>query len=154
MALELSTIGVKFKYAVEATAGTRPTSGYTEITNIISLGEMNAQPDQLDCTDLSDSWRRYVAGVKDTGGDFQVGANLTVAFKTAWEALVTAAETAKASNKATWFEIVFPGNLTSFYFSGEPVDLGTPSIEVNQVLQATAHIVPNTIAGWSASSGA
>lgn len=151
MALELSTIGVKFKYAVESTAGTKP-SAFTEITNIISLGEMNAQPDQLDCTDLSDTWRRYIAGVKDTGGDFQVGANLTVAFKTAWEALVAASATAREAGKDTWFEIEFPGGLTSFYFTGEPVDLGTPSIEVNQVLQATAHIVPNTISGWAASS--
>lgn len=152
MALELSTIGVQFKYCVETTAGTRPAAGYTEITNIISLGEMNAQPEQLDCTDLSDSWRRYVAGVKDTGGDFPVGANLTAAFKTAWQALVTAAESAKEDGKSTWFEIVFPGSLGSFYFSGEPVGLGTPGIEVNQVLQATAHIVPNTIVGWANSS--
>ena len=30
MAGEISTAGIKIKYAVEATAGTRPTSGYAE----------------------------------------------------------------------------------------------------------------------------
>lgn len=152
MALELSTIGVKFKYAVETTAGTRPTTGFTEIANITSIGELAATPDQLDCTNLSDTWRRYVAGVKDAGGDFQIGANLTAAFKTAWETLVTAFETGKASGKSTWFEVVIPGMTDSFYLSGEPVGLGVPGIEVNQVLQITAHIVPNQIADWATSS--
>ncbi len=152
MALELSTIGVKLKYAAEATAGTRPTTGYTEIKNITSIGELAATPDQLDCTNLEDTWRRYIAGVRDAGGDFQIGANLTAAFKTAWETLVTAFETAKAASKSVWFEIAIPGMTDSFYLSGEPVELGVPGIEVNQVLQVTAHIVPNTVAGWAAAS--
>ena len=32
MAINLSTAGIKLKYAVEATAGTRPTSGYKAIS--------------------------------------------------------------------------------------------------------------------------
>jgi len=37
MALELSTIGTKLFYKVEATAGTFPTSSYIEIANIVSI---------------------------------------------------------------------------------------------------------------------
>lgn len=50
-----------------------------------------------------------------------------------------------------WFEVKVP-NLGSFYFSGEPVELGLPGIEVNQVLQVNAHIIPNSIGGWAESS--
>ena len=149
--LELSTIGIQLKYAPEATAGTKPTTGYTEILNITSIGEIAGSPDQLEVTNLSDTWKRYIAGVKDAGGDIQIGANLTAAFRTAWETLVTAYGTAFAAGKAMWFEVKVP-NLGSFYFSGEPVELGLPGIEVNQVLQVNAHIIPNSIGGWATSS--
>jgi len=149
--LELSTIGIRLKYAAESTAGTKPSTGYTEIANITSIGEIAGSPDQLEVTNLVDTWKRYIAGVKDAGGDIQIGANLTAAFRTAWETLVTAYATAFAAGKSMWFEVVVP-NLGSFYFSGEPVELGLPGIEVNQVLQVNAHIIPNSIGGWAESS--
>ena len=151
MALELNTIHVSVAYCVETTAGTRPTTGYTNIPNITSISEVTGQPDQLECTDLSDEWKRFVDGVKDTGGNLTLGVNLTAAFKTAWETLVTAYETAKASGKATWFEIKVP-NLASFYIAGNPQDLGLPSIEVNNVLAGNAYITINQIGGWASSS--
>ena len=96
MALELSTIGVSLKYCVETTAGTRPTTGYTPIAGIKAIPDLNPEPEALDVTDLSDSWRRYIPGVRDVGGAISFTANFTSAFKTAWTALVTAAATAAA----------------------------------------------------------
>lgn len=64
---------------------------------------------------------------------------------------MTAYGTAFAAGKAMWFEVKVP-NLGSFYFSGEPVELGLPGIEVNQVLQVNTHIIPNSIGGWATSS--
>ncbi len=59
MALELSTAGVLLKYACETTAGTRPTTGYTQIPNIKSIPDFNPEPESLEVTDLSDTeWRR------------------------------------------------------------------------------------------------
>lgn len=43
-------------------------------------------------------------------------------------------------------------NFGSFYFSGEPIDLGLPSIEVNDVFAGEVSIVPNQISGWAESS--
>lgn len=151
MALELSTIGIQLKYCAEATAGTRPTTGYTQIANITSIGEISSDPDQLDVTNLEDTWRRYIAGVKDTGGNVTIGANFTAAFKTAWETAITAYSTAFAAGKAIWWEVVVP-NFGSFYFSGEPTDMGLPSIEVNNVFAGEVNIIPNTVEGWATSS--
>ena len=95
MALEISTAGVALKYAVETTAGTRPTTGYTAIPNIKETPDFNPEPSTLEVTDLSDLvWKRYIAGLKDPGGALSFTANLTSAFKTAWETLVSAAEAA------------------------------------------------------------
>lgn len=151
MALELSTAGVLLKYCV-ATGSTRPTSGYTQIPNIKSIPDFNPEPESLEVTDLSDTtWRRYIPGLKDPGGALAFTANLTTGFKTAWEALVTAAATAAASNKATWFEIMIP-NFGSFYFAGIPSSLGMTAMDVNAVLEIEAYVTPNQIHGWDTSS--
>ena len=59
MANEFSTAGIQLGYAVEATAGTRPTTGYTNIPGIKSMPEFNPEPSSLEVTDLSDTvWKR------------------------------------------------------------------------------------------------
>ena len=154
MANEISTAGVLLKYKVESTAGTKPTGAYTVIPNIVSTGELNSEPDNLEVTDLSDTvWRRYIPGLKDPGGAITFTANLTSAFRTAWESLVAADSTARASSKATWFEIMVP-LVGSFYFTGVPDALGINAYDINSVNQVDVHIVPNTIEGWGTSSGA
>lgn len=152
MAMELSTAGVLLKYAVETTAGTRPTTGYTQVPSIKAIPDFNPEPESLEVTDLSDTeWRRYIAGLKDPGGALSFTANLTTAFKTAWETLVTAATTAASSSKATWFEIMVP-NFGSFYFAGIPSPLGMSAMDVNAVLEIEAYVTPNQIEGWDTSS--
>lgn len=152
MAQELSTAGVLLKYAVEATAGTRPTTGFTQIPCIKAIPDFNPEPESLEVTDLSDTeWRRYIPGLKDPGGALAFTANLTTQFKTAWETLVTAFETAKAADKATWFEIMVP-NFGSFYFAGYPSTLGMTAMDVNAVLEIEAYVTPNQIEGWATSS--
>ena len=154
MANELSTAGVLLKYKAESTVGTKPTGAYTVIPNIVSTGELNSEPDNLEVTDLSDTvWRRYIPGLKDPGGAITFTANLTSAFRTAWETLVTADSTARAASKATWFEIMVP-SVGSFYFTGVPDALGINAYDINSVNQVDVHIVPNTIEGWGTSSGA
>lgn len=152
MANELSTAGILTKYAVEATAGTRPTTGYTTLPNIKVTPAMEGEPSTLEVTDLSDTvWRRYIQALKDPGGAISFTANLTSAFKTAWKTLVTAYATGKASNKATWFEICVP-SVGSFYFAGEPAEMGINGYEVDAVNEINVFVTPNQIHGWDTSS--
>lgn len=151
MALEFNTIGVTVKYCVETTIGTRPTSGYTKIPNIKGTPAIDMNPAKIQCTDLEDEYHRYVDGVKDVGDDFPFTANLTSALRTAWEALVSAAATARAAGKAVWFEINIP-NFGSFFFAGFPQELGVNEMGVDSVIESTLHVVPNQIAGWANAS--
>ena len=154
MALEISTAGVLLKYCVETTAGTRPTSGYTTIPNIKSIPDLNPAPSNLDSTDLSDTeFKRSIEGLKDVGSSLAFGANITTAFKTAWETLISAYDTAFEAGKGTWFEVMVP-NFGSFYFEGKPADLGLPAMDVDAVFSGDVYITPNTIAGWATSSQA
>lgn len=151
MALEFNSIGIKLKYAVEATAGTRPVSGYTEIPDIKEVPEFLRTPSELDVTNLSDTDRRYIPGVKDSGGDKAFTANLTADLKTKWASACSAAATAFASGKQTWWEVAIP-NFESFYFSGQPVELGMAGVGVDAVVETQLHIMPNSIAGFAAKS--
>lgn len=151
MALEFSTIGVKLKYGVEASAGTRPTSGMTEIPDIKNIPGMNLSPNMLPVTNLTDQVERNIPGVKTLGGEQQITANMTASLRTLWESVVSAAETAMASGKSTWFEVCFP-NHDSFWYSGMPTMMGFNDIEVDAVVEATLHIIPNTIVGFAAAS--
>ena len=147
MANEFSTAGVLLKWAAEATPGTRPTAGYTQIPNVKSTPDMSGTPDTLEVTDLSDTvWKRYIAGLKDPGDTIEFTANLTSALKTGWAAAVTAAASA-----TVWFEIAVPG-FDSFYFAGDPVELGINAMDVNAVAEISLYIVPNGVHGWDTAS--
>ena len=151
MALEMNTIGVKLKYAVETSAGTRPTSGYTEIPDIKELPGIDATPSQLEVTNLTDTHRRYIPGVIDSGNDFAITANMTASMKSVWNSMVSAANAAWESGKSTWFEIAIP-NFESFYLAGRPTEIGASQLGVDAVIEASLHIIPNQIAGWAAAS--
>lgn len=149
---EFSTAGVTFKYAVEATAGTRPTTGYTIIPNVKSTPDFNPEPSTLDVTDLSDKvWKRSIEGLKDIGGSLTFGANLTPELKTAWETCVADYATAKVDGKAVWFEVAIP-NFDSFYFAGKPAELGLKAMEVDAVAEIDLFVTPNEVLGFATAS--
>lgn len=152
MALEISTAGIQLRYATSASGTTRPTTGYQIVPNIKSTPDFNPEPGTLEVTDLSDLvWKRYIAGLKDPGGALSFTANLTSAFKTVWNDIVSGYATAKAANKAMWFEIMVP-TIGSFFFAGEPSALGINGYEVDAVAEITVYITPNIIHGWDTTS--
>lgn len=147
--IDLSTAGVTLQYAV-ATSDTMPTSGYTRITGIKAIPDLNPEPGSLETTTLDETeWRTYIPGLKDPGGALSFTANNTEEFQTEWETLVTASEAGEAEGNATWFAVVIPGLTKSFYFAGSPSPLGLSAIEVDSVLEIEAYITPSSIAGWN-----
>lgn len=153
MARYLSTIGVHLYYAVEASAGTRPTtkSAYTELIGVKSIPSMNPAPDTLDTTTLNEEeYKTSIPGLKDLGGALEFGFNMSQDLKTAWDALVTADATARAANKKTWFYIDVPGLTEGLYFPGQPSAMGLPEMGVNSVLEVSNNITPTGEPEWAA----
>lgn len=148
-----STIGMKVFYAVEQTAGTKPTaaSAYTQIPGIKEIPGLGEEATAIDVTPLEElEFMRYVAGLKDTGGNIAFVANNTNAFQTAWTTLVSAYQTGIADDKNTWFCITHPNLENAFYFTGEPVNLGLSAASVNEALNANANVVAGEVTGWAA----
>lgn len=153
MANELSTLGITVNYAVETTAGTRPTTGYTKVAHIKAIPDFAVPPKGIEVTDLEETdIRRYVPGLRDLGDSLSFTANLTSDLITAWGAAVTAAETAWESGKSTWWEIKIPNLGNSFYFAGLPVELGLSAIDVNGALETKCVIAPTAFEGFAAAS--
>lgn len=149
--IDLSTAGVTLHYCAETTAGTRPTTGYTKISGIKSIPDLNVEPEALQSTTLEATrYHTYVEGLRDIGGSLAFGANLTEVLMTEWDTVISAYTTAAASNKATWFAIVVPGLTKALYFTGKPAELGMPAMEVNAVLETQLYITPTNEPTWAA----
>lgn len=153
MGIALSTAGVKIKYAVEATAGTRPTSGYKVLPDIKEVPEMNPEPETLETTTLSETeCKTYVEGLKDLGGALSFSANFTTELEEAWTTLVSAYKTATESDKEVWFEIEHPKLEKSVFFTGQPSAMGLPAMSVNSVLETNLYITPTNAPTWQTKS--
>lgn len=155
MAINLSTAGVHIKYATESTAGTRPTTGYTDLEGVKSIPSMNPSPENLDTTSLNEiEYKTSIPGLKDLGGALEFKFNLTEDFITLWETMMTAYETAKATNKQTWYTIEVPGLSKAIFFTGDPTSLGSPEMAVNSVLETSTYITPTNAPAFFAKATA
>ena len=144
MANAVSTAGMLVGYCVEATAGTRPTTTYTEIPGCKAVPALFNDPNTLQSTPLSATKNHtYIEGLGDSGGAIAITVNDYKAFRDAWDACVSA-YAALTGGKGMWFEISYPtgSELDSFYFPGKPLPLGFGGAEVDSVLENNANIVP------------
>ena len=145
MAINLSTAGIHLYYAIEQTAGTRPTtkSDYTDLVGVKSIPSLNPAPETLETTDLNQTeYKTYIDGLKDLGGALEFNFNLTQDLVQMWEDMMESYETAKATNKSVWFLIDIPGLTNGLYFPGNPSNMGIPEAEVSSVLEITNYITP------------
>ena len=150
MAKEVSTIGVQLVTATESTAGTRPTTGYTNIAHVLEVPEYDNAPEGLEVTDLADLiMRRYIPGLIDPGDDIPINVNTTEEGITQWNSLAESAKTAYATGKRTWFAVIIPTFTNAFFFSGLPVKANFGGAAVNEVLTMNYHITPNDFEGWA-----
>lgn len=153
MGIAVSTAGVTFGYAVEATKGTRPTTGYTIIPDVKEIPEMNPEPETLETTTLAETeFKTYIEGLKDLGGALSFLANYTSELEEAWGELVTEYKTAIASEKSVWFEIKHPKLDKSVFFTGQPSAMGLPAMSVGSVLETNLYITPTNAPAWEAKS--
>lgn len=148
MSQRFSTAGMRLYYVVEATAGTRPTTGLTKIPEIKSIPSFNPAPETIQSTTLEETeYHTYIEGLKDLGGAIEFGANLTEDLITAWEACNTAHD-ALTGGKAMWFYIVHDKLNKAVAFQGDPSPLGLNESGVGSMLETSLYITPNSAPEW------
>lgn len=144
--VNLSTIGVKFGWGVETTAGVAP-SAFTMVQGCISIAGIALTADTIDVTPLESSFRQYVDGIKDTGGTWDLTFNITNVFKTEWDALRTASATATASGLSTWAEVWIPNFNYGFFVKFTPGEIPMPEFAVGSAFQGAVSCTINEYVG-------
>lgn len=127
----ISTLGIKFFYGIETTAGVKPAT-FVELHRINAIGGVSASTETIDASALEDIATRYIAGRSEIDGTLAVTVNLTPDTVTEWETLISAYQTAKADGKQVWFETysdALGGN--AFFVVAEPPQI-IPQPESNQ----------------------
>lgn len=145
MANAVSTAGMVVKYAPSVSGTTRPTVNYTTIPGVKAIPELWDEPNMLQSTPLSATKNHtYIPGLSDNGGSIALTVNDYKEFRTAWANCISAYNTAVSGNKGFWFEICYQdgSDLDSFYFPGQPLELGFGGAEVDAVLENNANIAP------------
>lgn len=148
MALEITTVGAKVVYCWETSAGTMPTTGYTELPDVNEAPEFDLSVETIDASNITDKITRYVEGRQDPGGDASYTLNHTNAVVTAWNGLVTTAATNYPLGKRLWWAYVFPDASDAYFWCGKPLALGSSGIQQNQLSTIPAHCAVNEIGGW------
>lgn len=143
----VNTVGVKFGYAVETTAGTQPTA-FTLLTRINQIGGITIENEQIDASALEDEIEKSIAGRGSTGGSFTVTVNATQETITEWTALIAAYNTAKADNKQMWFNTYVPSLSKSYMVVAEPPTiLPQPDFDQNSLLTMELTLTINEYKG-------
>ena len=143
----VNTVGVKFGYAVETTAGTQPTA-FTQLTRINQIGGINIENEQIDASALEDEIEKSIAGRGSTGGSFPVTVNATKETITEWTTLIAAYNTAKADNKQMWFNTYVPSLSKSYMVVAEPpTKLPQPDFDQNSLLTMELTLTINDYKG-------
>ena len=149
MSIRVSTAGMTLSWALEATAGTRPTtaSAYTKVPEVKSMPSFNPTPDNIDSTTLEETvYRTYVAGLKDLSGVLEFDANWTDDLVTTWNSCITDFNTGVAATptKEVWFCVQHPKLANAVYFTGEPITIGLNEATVGGMAETTLYISVNT----------
>ena len=156
MAINLTSIGVKVGWAVEAEVNTPPTA-FKHIPQITEIPDMDAEPEALETTSLDNlDFRTYTKGLKDIGGSLAFTANLTQELLDMWNgkstpdgsSVMESYEDAEEAGKRMFLAVQIPGLDRSVVFSCEPSPIGLMGMGVNEVIDCTIYVTPTGEPEW------
>ena len=145
MSERVSTAGMRLAYAVETTAGERPTTGYKAVPEVKSMPSFNPAPNTIDSTTLEETeYMTYVQGLKDLGGALEYGANLTDDLIDFWDTVLTDYDTAVEGKKSMWWTVVHPKLAKALFFKGSPAPISFNEAAVGAMAETTLYITPTS----------
>lgn len=115
----LSTLGVKFGYAVETTAGEKP-SAFKWLPRCTDISEIALSTENIDGSALEDYQTRNIAGRQDTGGEWSVSFHFTPETRPLIKAMMKEAAEGLKSGFRTWFEVWSPSDTEAYFVVAQP----------------------------------
>ena len=121
--IRLSIAGSYLAYAVEASAGVRPTSNYIMVPEVTNIPQLSSSDyDRIDMTPVDEKIQHIeITGLRQAPGTLTFEANLSDTLLTFWnDTLVPAYEAAVSAGKYMWFAVIIKGMDKAYYFTAEP----------------------------------
>lgn len=145
----VSTVGITFGYGVETTAGEKPAT-FTQLTRINTIAGLDITNENIDASALEDTLTKYIKGRGDIGGgEWSYTLNLTPETVTETETMMTAAATAYAAGKSTWYEIIIPGFTQAIFVVAQPgSEIPVPEMNQNELLTVDIPLTVNDYKGF------
>lgn len=129
----ISTLGALVGYALETTAGEKPTT-FKRLHRINATDEIAIETETIDASALEDEIERTIAGRGSTGGTFSVTVNVTDETIKEWEDLITEYK-GRGANCQMWYEEYFPALSKAFFCKIEPpTTIPKPAADQNGLL--------------------
>lgn len=149
MGLAITTIGLKISYAIEAVAGTRPTTNYIHIPDLKEFPDLDSEPQTADATTFDNLvYTSYVTLLKDLGGALTITGNMTQELKDVWQTMYSNYSTAIKEGKRTWFAVDIPGINEAAYMTTIPSPLGVSALSANSLAEQNLYITPTGEPIW------
>lgn len=143
----ISTVGALTGYAVETSAGVKPTK-FKRLHRINASDEIAIDTETIDASALEDDIERTIAGRGSTGGTFNVTVNVTDETIKEWEDLISEYKTAHASGLAMWYEEYYPALNKAFFTKIEPpAIIPKPARDQNGLLTVDMALTINQYVG-------
>lgn len=142
----LSTLGIKFGYAIGA-ASTTP-GAFTMVERCNSIGAISQETEQIDASALEDYSTRYTAGRQDSGGSWNISFNLTNTVLTQLETMISAYE--NRTDGYVMYVTVFHPDRSKAYFAvvQPPIVLPSPEEGQNELEVLELTFTVNQILGY------
>lgn len=138
----LTTLGVKFSYAVETVKGTKPTK-FTQLEEASSIGGISLDTEQIDVSALEDYLTQYAAGTWEIGFIMDPDKSVKQIKK-----LYEDSKAAKTTGLATWFQVSFPDMSDAFFVIAEcGREIPMPEIAQNEAATMSISLIINTYKG-------
>lgn len=144
--IPITSIGAIISYAAETVKGTKPTTGYKRIPDLKEFPDTDSAPDTVETTTFdNEKYRTYTPLLKDLGGAQTIVSNFSKELVTVWSDMYSEYVTAKLDGKRMWYNLYIPDYPDdSWYFVGEPSDIGMPAMTANTLVEKNVYI---TMAG-------
>lgn len=146
--IPLTTIGVKVSWAVETTAGTRPTTGYKVIHGIYSTPDLNIAPSTVDVTSFDDTvFTRKAPVLKDIPDNMEYGVKYGKQFKKTGMKCVPHTQMQKRQEKKCGFAKISPMTKIVASKTHTSIQLSPPSFQSphsKRMVQSTQRLMQHT----------
>ena len=159
----LTSLGVKLAFAMESTAGTKPTGsggtgtpaigGWYQVLRVNSIGGVSVDPEQIDVSAIVDKLTRYKPGRGDSGGTFTIGINVNNATINQWKDIIALYNNSanRTAGLRMWWEVTHPDLEQAFFIVAAPPEVfPMPETGQNEAWTVEINLVVDELKGLMA----